>query len=46
MKKGYGIFGKPYEVMLRNDLHDPASIDHDLLRNMILLDLNRKNALR
>ena len=38
MKTGYGIFGKPYEVMLRNDLHDPASVDHDLLRNMILLD--------
>ncbi|MCR5230525.1 MAG: transglutaminase-like domain-containing protein [Solobacterium sp.] len=38
MKKGYGIFGKPYEIMLKNDLHDTASVDHELMRNMILLD--------
>ena len=38
MKKGYGIFGKPYEIMLRNDLHDEKSIDHELMRNMVLLD--------
>jgi len=38
MKKGYGIFGKPYEIMLKNDLHDEASIDHELMRNMVLLD--------
>ena len=38
MKQGYGIFGKPYEIMLKNDLHDLASIDHALMRNMILLD--------
>ena len=25
-------------MMLRNDFHDPASVDHDLLRKMILLD--------
>ena len=38
MKKGYGIFGKSYEIMLRNDLHAEASIDHELMRNMVLLD--------
>ena len=38
MKQGYGIFGKPNEIMLKNDLHDLASIDHMLIRNMILLD--------
>lgn len=45
MKQGYGIFGKPYEIMLRNDLHDPASIDHALLRDMILLDGGSVHAL-
>ena len=38
MKKGYGVFGKAYEVMFRNDIHDEDSIDHYILRNMILLD--------
>lgn len=38
MKQGYSIFGKPYEIMLKNDLHDLASIDHALMRNMILLE--------
>ena len=38
MKQGYSIFGKPYEIMLKNDLHDLVSIDHALMRNMILLD--------
>jgi len=38
VKKGYGIFGKPYEIMLKNDLHDPVSIDHALMRDMVLLD--------
>jgi len=38
MKTGYGVFGKAYEIMLKNDPHDPASIDHALLRDMILLD--------
>ena len=38
MKKGYGVFNKAYEYMFKNDLHDPQSIDHQLLRNMILLD--------
>jgi hypothetical protein len=45
MKKGYGVFGKAYEVMLRNDLHDKHSIDHYLLRNMILLDNESNNFL-
>lgn len=31
MKQGYGVFGAAYEVMLRNDPHDPRSIDHELL---------------
>lgn len=34
MKQGYGVFGAAYEVMLRNDPHDPRSIDHELLRRM------------
>ena len=38
MKIGYGVFGKAYEYMLRNDLHDPASVDHELMKNMVLLD--------
>ncbi|MFO7969192.1 MAG: transglutaminase-like domain-containing protein [Candidatus Izemoplasmatales bacterium] len=38
MKKGYGIFGKAYETMFQNDLHDKHSIDHNLLRNMILVN--------
>jgi len=42
MKKGYGIFGKAYEVMFRNDLYDEDSVDHYILRNMILLDEDSK----
>ena len=38
MKQGYGVFGKAYEVMLRNDLHAPGSIDHQLMEQMILLE--------
>lgn len=38
MKKGYGVFGKAYEIMLKNDLHNPNSIDHKLMREMILLE--------
>jgi hypothetical protein len=38
MKKGYGVFGKAYEAMFRNDLHHEDSVDHYLLGNMILLD--------
>ena len=38
MKIGYGVFGKAYEVMYAHDLHNPASIDHELMKNMILLD--------
>ena len=37
-KKGYAIFGKPYEIMLKNDLHDIRSINHELIKNMILLN--------
>ena len=45
MKKGYGVFGKAYETMFQNDLHDTHSIDHQLLRNMILLDNESKTFL-
>lgn len=38
MKKGYDIFGKAYGIMMRNDLHDPDSIDHKFMKEMILLD--------
>lgn len=38
MKQGYGVFGKAYEVMLRNDLHAPGSIDCKLMERMILLE--------
>lgn len=40
MRQGYGVFGKAYEVMLRNDVHDINSIDHKFLREMILLEQN------
>lgn len=38
MKKGYGVFGKAYEIMQRNDVHDLKSIDHKFMREMILLE--------
>ncbi len=38
MKKGYGVFGKAFEIMLRNDLHAPCSIDHKFMQEMILLE--------
>lgn len=38
MKRGYDVFGKAYGVMLRNDLHDIDSIDHQFLKEMILVD--------
>lgn len=38
LKKGCGVFGKEYEVMFLNDLHDTNSMDQDLIRNMILID--------
>lgn len=37
IQKGYAVFGKAYEIMLRNDLHDRNSIDHQFLKEMILL---------
>jgi hypothetical protein len=45
MKIGYSVFGKAYEYMFRNDLHDKNSIDHTLLKNMILIDENSKSTL-
>jgi len=42
MKNGYGVFGKAYEVMFRNDLHAEDSVEHYILRNMILLDEDSK----
>ena len=38
MKTGYGIFGKQYEIMFRNDLHHASSVDHALLKKMVLPD--------
>ena len=40
LRKGYGVFGKEYEFMFINDLHDKNSIDYVLLRNMVLIDNN------
>lgn len=45
MKRGYGVFGPAYEVMNRNDLHHPDSIDHRLMREMVLLDGESRGAL-
>ena len=45
IKTGYGVFGKAYEYMFKNDLHDKQSIDHALLKNMVLLDENSKTML-
>lgn len=36
--RGYQIFGRAYEFMFRHDLHAYESIDHELLRTMILLN--------
>lgn len=33
-KIGYGIFGKAYEHMFKNDLHHKGSVDRALLKNM------------
>ena len=45
MKKGYDVFGKSYGIMYKNDLHDVKSIDHEFMRNMILLDEETKEFL-
>ncbi|HPE00163.1 MAG TPA: hypothetical protein PLB83_02925 [Bacillota bacterium] len=42
MKMGYGVFGKAYEYMFKNDLHHKRSVDHAILKNMILLDKDSK----
>lgn len=38
MKQGYGIFGKAFRVMLENDVHDVCSIDHQFMREAVLLE--------
>lgn len=38
MKFGFNIFGKAYDYMFRNDMHDENSVDYDFHRKMILLD--------
>lgn len=38
MKRGYSIFGKAYQIMLENDVHDIKSIDHQFMQQMVLLD--------
>jgi hypothetical protein len=44
-KTGYGVFGKAYEHMFKNDLHHKGSVDHALLKNMIFLDEDSKSFL-
>jgi len=44
-KVGYGVFGKAYECMLKNDLHDNRSVEHTLMKNMIFLDEDSKSFL-
>lgn len=44
-KIGYGVFGKAYEYMFRNDLHHKRSVDHAILKNMIFLDEDSKSSL-
>lgn len=44
-KIGYGIFGKAYEHMFKNDLHHKGSVDRALLKNMFFLDENSKSFL-
>lgn len=44
-KIGYGVFGKAYEHMFKNDLHHKGSVDHALLKNMIFLDEDSKSFL-
>lgn len=41
-KVGYQAFNKPYSVMLKNDTHAKASVDHRLLRTMVRLDTTTK----
>lgn len=45
MERGYDVFGPAYGVMLRYDLHALGSIDHKLLREMVLLDEKSHNFL-
>jgi len=35
MRIGYGVLGRVYEHVFRNDLHHKRSVDHMLLKNMI-----------
>lgn len=45
LKQGYDVFGKAYGVMNRNDLHATESIDHQLMREMVLLDADSRGFL-
>ena len=45
MKQGYGVFGRAYETMLKNDLHNRKSIDYRFLQEMILLEPCSKDLL-
>ncbi len=38
MKRGYGVFGKAYETMLRQGVHDVRAVDHAILQHMVRLD--------
>jgi hypothetical protein len=44
-KNGYGVFGKAYKYMFKNDLHHKGSVDHAILKNMIFLDEDSKSFL-
>ena len=44
-KMGYGVFGKVYGHMFKNDLHHKRSVDHEILKNMIFLDEDSKSFL-
>lgn len=45
MRSGYSVFGKEYEIMLKNDLHAPLSVDIKLIEKMIFLDENSYESL-
>lgn len=45
MIQGYGVFGKAYRVMMENDVHDVRSIDHQFLREAILLEKETRDLL-
>lgn len=45
MRIGYGVFGRNYEHMFRNDWYHKRTDDYAILKNMIFLDENSKSFL-